>query len=151
MNATNVKKPSNTTPANTKESSKTVSKTANVTKPTSEKKAEPKKAEPKKAAVKKEVKVPSLKKEKALKPPKHKVNFKKSSTRDESVAYFQAIINGIKKGAIEFKQEEESIKLSPSQELSVEVKASSKGDKEKVTFKISWTKANAAESKLEIK
>ena len=88
---------------------------------------------------------------KSPKPPRHKLNFKKSSSRDEAVTYFQAIIDGIKKGSIEFKQEGESLMLHPARDLSLEIKASAKGDNEKVTFKISWIKPSFIEPKLEIK
>ena len=72
------------------------------------------------------------------------------SHREEAIRYFEAIINGIKKGSIELKQESESLKLYPAENLKLDIKASSDGDKEKVSFKISWLKSDDNGESLEI-
>ena len=81
---------------------------------------------------------------------KKKISFKKMSHREEAIRYFEAIINGIKKGSIELKQESESLKLYPAENLKLDIKASSDGDKEKVSFKISWLKSDDNGESLEI-
>jgi len=63
--------------------------------------------------------------------------------REEAVSYFEAVVSGLREGNIQFKQGEESLKLSPPDYLEVEVKAARKGAKEKVAFEISWRKDSA--------
>ncbi|MGD8861203.1 MAG: amphi-Trp domain-containing protein [Myxococcales bacterium] len=80
-----------------------------------------------------------------------KIKFHSDMARDEAVAYFEAIVQGLKRGALQFRRGEEHLDLSPPERLSVKVKAASKGDKEKVEFELSWsTEEPAPEEDLEI-
>lgn len=66
------------------------------------------------------------------------VRFENSMPIEEAVSYFEAIVQALKKGTIHLKQGENSLTLSPMAQLNVEVKASRKKDKEKISFGISW-------------
>lgn len=67
-----------------------------------------------------------------------KVKYESSLPRDEAIAYFEAIVKGLKKGQIQFKQGDQNVIVAPAEYLEVEVKAARKGQKEKVSFEISW-------------
>ncbi|NVB43385.1 amphi-Trp domain-containing protein [Pseudenhygromyxa sp. WMMC2535] len=81
------------------------------------------------------------KKAKKDKPKKVKVDFEASMPRAEAVSYFEAIIGGLKSGRLEFRQEGDTLVLSPPDQLEIEVKASRKGDKGKVVFEIEWSES----------
>lgn len=76
------------------------------------------------------------------------VRFDSSMTLDEAVSYFEAIVSGLKKGTINFKQGENTITLMPPAHLDVEVRARKKRDKEKISFELSWR--TPSESDLQI-
>jgi amphi-Trp domain-containing protein len=67
-----------------------------------------------------------------------KISFESAMALEEAVAYFEAIVTGLKKGSIEFRRGADSLSLRPGSQVNVEVKASGKGHKEKVTFELSW-------------
>lgn len=69
---------------------------------------------------------------------KARVKFESTMPRLEAVAYFEAIVAGLRKGAVKFKQGDDAISLSPSDQLEVEVKAQRKRNKENVCFEITW-------------
>lgn len=81
-----------------------------------------------------------------------KVKFKGSMQHDEAVHYLEAILNGLRKGTLQFKQGEERVALTPSAAtVRVEVKAERKDDKEKLSLELSWhTGPEEAEEKLEV-
>ena len=62
--------------------------------------------------------------------------------RNEAVAYFEAIVGGLRSGRLEFKQGEQTLVLSPPDRLEIEVKAQSKGNKGRVVFEIEWSDEN---------
>lgn len=68
-----------------------------------------------------------------------KISFESAMATEEAVNYFEAIINGLRKGSVEFRRGSEALSLQPGARVNVEVKASSKGKKEKVTFELSWS------------
>ena len=72
--------------------------------------------------------------EKPSKPRKSKIKFDSGMSREEAVAYFEAIVNGLKKGSLVFRQNEETLELAVGDQVEVEVKASRKGDSESVRF-----------------
>lgn len=76
---------------------------------------------------------------------KSKVSFEGAMAREEAVAYFEALVAGLKKGTITIRQGSESISLSPSARVDVEVKAARKPDKAKIAFEISWGTSAPAE------
>lgn len=71
-------------------------------------------------------------------PDKAKLSFESFLPREEAVAYFEAIVAGLKKGAIQFKQDEESVTMNPPSHLDIEVKASRKKGRERISFEVSW-------------
>lgn len=85
------------------------------------------------------------KSEKSDKPKKLKINYEATMPRDEAVSYFEAIVGGLRSGRLEFKQDGDSLILSPPDQLEIEVKAQSKGDKAKIVFEIAWSDRQALE------
>jgi amphi-Trp domain-containing protein len=79
-----------------------------------------------------------------------KGKFKHDSTlrRDEAVAYFQAIVSGLKQGTIHFKQGDKELTVHPAPHLEVSVRASKKGKYQSVSFEIGWRPDH--ETELEI-
>lgn len=67
-----------------------------------------------------------------------RIKFKSTMPRAEAVAYFEAIVSGLRKGAMNFKQGEDAVSLSPSEQVEVEVKARRKRNRENVSFEITW-------------
>ena len=78
------------------------------------------------------------KSKKAEESQKTDVKFQSMMPLEEAVSYFEAIVAGMKKGLIHFKQDDESLKLNPPSHLSVEVRAGSKKDKQKISFELEW-------------
>lgn len=85
--------------------------------------------------------------EKSKSKEKVKLKFENTLPREEAVAYFQAIVDSLKSGALSFTQGMESVELSPADTVEIEVKASRKGTSEKVSFELEW---DTAEARLEI-
>ncbi|MCA9503547.1 MAG: amphi-Trp domain-containing protein [Spirochaetaceae bacterium] len=67
-----------------------------------------------------------------------KLSFGSSMDRDEVAAYFEAIVAGLRQGSIHFRQKDEALTLSPPERVELEVKASSKRGKERLSFEIAW-------------
>lgn len=67
-----------------------------------------------------------------------KVKFESFMPREEAVAYFEAIVTGLKKGRIQFKQGEATLALDPPAYLDISVKASRKEGREKIFFELGW-------------
>jgi amphi-Trp domain-containing protein len=78
-------------------------------------------------------------------PTKAKISYNNTLTREEAVAYFEAIVDGMRKGTVQFRQAEDALALSLPAHVSVEVKAARKGDKSKISFDISWQGGSGAE------
>lgn len=78
-------------------------------------------------------------------PTRAKLAFSTALSREEAVAYFEAIVGGLRKGSVEFRQGDEALALSPPEHLNIEVKASRKGEKSKISFEISWQGTRGAE------
>lgn len=78
--------------------------------------------------------------EKSEKPKKtkEKLSFDASMAREEAVAYFESIVAGLRSGSITFRRDERALTLEVGTTLDIEVKAAKKGDKQKVSFEISW-------------
>lgn len=71
-------------------------------------------------------------------PRRSRIKFQGSLSREEAVAYFEAIVAGLKKGSVQFKQGKESLEMSPPDHLEVEVRAARRGSKQAVSFELSW-------------
>jgi amphi-Trp domain-containing protein len=66
------------------------------------------------------------------------LQFRSFIPRDEVVAYFEAIVTGLKNGQVHFKQGESSLLLEPPGHIDMHVKASRNGPKHKILFEIIW-------------
>jgi amphi-Trp domain-containing protein len=69
---------------------------------------------------------------------KQRIAFASAMQRDEAVAYFEAILAGLRKGALRFQLGGESVALAPPPYLEVGVAARRKGGRHKVVFRLSW-------------
>ena len=69
---------------------------------------------------------------------KAKIQYRNQMHIDDAIAYFEAIVAGLKKNKVEVSKEDKSIVLEPQEQLIVEVKASTKPERSKVSFKMSW-------------
>lgn len=69
---------------------------------------------------------------------KAKIKFASVMQRGEAVAYFSALVDGLRHGRLQFRHGVESVALEPSEQVAIEVKASRKGDKERVSFELEW-------------
>jgi amphi-Trp domain-containing protein len=72
---------------------------------------------------------------------KGKIKFESVMQRSEAVTYFGALVDGLRQGQLQFRHGEENLSLAPAQQVVVEVKASRKGDKEKVAFELEWRRS----------
>jgi amphi-Trp domain-containing protein len=81
-----------------------------------------------------------------------KVKFKGTMQHEEAVHYLEAILTGLRKGKLQFKQGDERVALAPSgATVRVEVKAEHKSNKEKLSLELSWyLGAQDTEDKLEV-
>lgn len=79
---------------------------------------------------------------------KSKISFESVLPRDEAVAYFDALLSGLRNGALNFKQSDAALELTLPPQLGVEVKAERKGRKEKVTFELSWRQPDERDLKI---
>jgi amphi-Trp domain-containing protein len=69
---------------------------------------------------------------------KAKIKFASVMQRNEAVAYFSALVDGLRHGRLQFRHGMESVALEPNEQVAIEVKASRKGDKERVSFELEW-------------
>src|SRR4051812_17564398 len=69
---------------------------------------------------------------------KGKINFEAVMQRTEAVAYFGALVDGLRHGRLQFKHGDDSLSLEPTEQVQVEVKAQKKGDRERVSFELEW-------------
>jgi amphi-Trp domain-containing protein len=74
-----------------------------------------------------------------------KVTFESVMPREEAVSYFEAIVAGLKSGALRVRQAEETVVLTPPDQVAIEVKAVRKGQKEKILFEIAWRVSSPAD------
>jgi amphi-Trp domain-containing protein len=75
---------------------------------------------------------------------KGKIKFESVMQRSEAAAYFAALVDGLRQGQLQFRHGEENLSLAPAQQVVVEVKASKKGDKEKVALELEWRRGEDA-------
>jgi amphi-Trp domain-containing protein len=69
---------------------------------------------------------------------KGKFKFESTMRREEAVAYFEAIVSGLKQGILHFKQRDRGLTVNPASVVDVEVKAAKKGKEARISFEISW-------------
>lgn len=88
---------------------------------------------------------PPVVEEEEAAPSSAKLRFKSTMAREEAAAYFEALVKGLKKGSIHFKQGDESVDLDLASFIKVDVKASRKGSRETVAFELSWRTDDGSE------
>ncbi len=66
-----------------------------------------------------------------------KFKFESTMRREEAVAYFEAIISGLKQGILHFKQGDRALTVNPASVVDVEVKAR-RGKDSRIVFEIGW-------------
>jgi amphi-Trp domain-containing protein len=69
---------------------------------------------------------------------KEKIEFESVVQLSEAVAYFAALVDGLKHGQLQFRRGDEQLSLTPTERVSVEVKATRKGNREKVSLELEW-------------
>lgn len=74
-----------------------------------------------------------------------KVVFENTMAREEAVSYFEAIVTGLKKGRLHIKQGDASLELQPGQQVDVEVVASRKKGRERISFEIEWRESRISD------
>jgi len=79
---------------------------------------------------------------------KGKFKFDSTMRREEAVAYFEAIISGLKQGTIHFERGDRSLTVHPAPHLEVSVRASKKGKEQTVSFDITWRPEHESELKI---
>lgn len=67
-----------------------------------------------------------------------KISFESELTREEATNYLEALIRGVYAGKAQFRQGDQELELVPDGAMTMKVKASRKGDKEKFSFELSW-------------
>lgn len=77
-----------------------------------------------------------------------KFKFDSTMRRDEAVAYFEAIIAGLRQGTLHFKHGDRELTVHPAPHLEVSVKASRKGKEQTVSFDIAWRPEHEAELEI---
>jgi len=117
------------------------------------KKAEKQARDKAKLAKKASEKARKLTKEKIKKHDKNtsKIVYESRMQRLEAVNYFDALISGLKKGSVQFKQGDETVVVTPSELDAVEIVAKTKGRKERVTFELSWISEKASDISISSK
>jgi amphi-Trp domain-containing protein len=69
---------------------------------------------------------------------KAKIKFASVMQRGEAVAYFSALVDGLRHGRLQFRHGVDSVALEPSEQVAIEVKAARKGEKERLSFELEW-------------
>ena len=74
-----------------------------------------------------------------------KISYRASIPRTEAVSYFEAIIDGLKKGRVEFRQDDETVAMQLPNRVGIEVKAKQGDKKGKISFEITWKNGDSPE------
>lgn len=72
------------------------------------------------------------------------IQFEGTIEHDKAVAYLESLVSSFKKGTVCVQKGEEFVTLKPNGVVHLEVEAEEKGDKEKLSLKLSWKKEIAA-------
>jgi amphi-Trp domain-containing protein len=67
-----------------------------------------------------------------------RIKFKNQMQKEEAAVYFEALVDGLRKGSLQLQHVGEKLVLEPQGEIKVEIKASRKDSKQKVSFEMSW-------------
>lgn len=69
---------------------------------------------------------------------KKKIEIEEFMTREKVADFFHTLAEGLQRGSIEIKGDEETLTVSPPDILSVEIGAKQKKDKFKIAMEVSW-------------
>ncbi|MCA9727781.1 MAG: amphi-Trp domain-containing protein [Candidatus Eisenbacteria bacterium] len=69
---------------------------------------------------------------------KAEVKYESFLPLEEAVSYFEAIVNGMRNGAITITRGDTELHLRPQESIELAVKASRKKNKERISFEIEW-------------
>jgi amphi-Trp domain-containing protein len=67
-----------------------------------------------------------------------RIKFKNQMQREEAAVYFEALVDGLRKGSLQLQHVGDKLVLEPQGDIKVEIKASRKEEKQKVSFEMSW-------------
>ena len=79
---------------------------------------------------------------------RHKLSYETSLLREEAAAYLESLAQGLRSGDITLCQEDALLELAPASAVTMELRASQKGAKEKIQLEFSWYSRNAPAVKL---
>lgn len=68
----------------------------------------------------------------------NEIRVKNCVARRQAVDYLQDVVNSLRSGRVCVEHAEQSVTLSPPGDVTVQVKASAKEDKQSISVKISW-------------
>ena len=69
---------------------------------------------------------------------KKAIEIEETMTKDQAADFFRMLANGLQSGNLELKNGEETLTLSPTDMISVEIEAKQKKDKSKFSMEMSW-------------
>lgn len=84
----------------------------------------------------------------AEQPSTGKLQYEASLSTPEAIAYFESVIEGLKKGAVHFRHGGQTLTVTPTKAVTVEISAARKSQKQKIRFELCWD--SGKQSKLEI-
>lgn len=67
-----------------------------------------------------------------------RLKFKNVMQPAEAAVYFEAIVDGLRRGSLQLQHTGEKLVLEPVGDLKVEIKASRKDRKQKLSFEVNW-------------
>ncbi|XXJ18609.1 amphi-Trp domain-containing protein [Desulfovibrio caledoniensis] len=79
---------------------------------------------------------------------KQKISVKKVLEYKDAVSYIEDLAKSFRSGTIVLESGEEHVVMKPSAQVAVKVEAKAKKDKQKISFELSWTEAEAADLKI---
>jgi len=77
---------------------------------------------------------------------KKTINVKTALKQETAVSYLEELVKSIKTGKLVVQQDSDFVSLTPAKTMELEVSASQKKGKEKLTFELTWLTEIAAES-----
>ncbi len=69
---------------------------------------------------------------------KKTIEIEETMTKEQAADFFRMLANGLQSGSIDLKSGEETLTLSPTDMISVEIDAKQKKDKSKFSMEMSW-------------
>jgi amphi-Trp domain-containing protein len=79
---------------------------------------------------------------------KQKISVKKVLEYEDAVSYIEDLAKSFRSGTIVLESGEEHVVMKPSAQVAVKVEAKTKKDRQKISFELSWSEAEAADLKI---